>query len=190
LIQANQTPPNAVSLSTWELFMGFTKIGLSGFGGVLPWARRTIVEQKQWITAADFNAILGICQLVPGPNIVNLAVCVGSRFGGAKGALAAVLGLMLAPIGVVLLLAMLYDHFSYLEAVQGMLRGISAVGVGLIAATGLKMLREELRYPRMLLVVVVTLFIATWLALPLGWVVLIASPLALLIAWHKTKEDT
>jgi chromate transporter len=187
LIQANQTPPNAVSLSAWELFIGFTKIGLSGFGGVLPWARRTIVEQKQWITAAEFNAILGICQLVPGPNIVNLAVCIGSRFGGTKGAFAAVLGLMLAPIGVVLLLAMLYDHFSYLEAVQGMLRGISAVGVGLIAATGLKMLREELRYPRMLLVVVVTLFIATWLGLSLGWVVLITSPLALVISWHKTK---
>jgi chromate transporter len=68
-----------------------------------------------------------------------------------------------------------------------MLRGISAVGVGLIAATGFKMLREELRYPPMLMVVVVTLFIATWLALPLGWVVLITSPLALFIAWHKTK---
>jgi chromate transporter len=183
----NPIDPTPIKLSTSELFIGFTKISLSGFGGVLPWARRTIVEQKHWITAAEFNAILGICQLVPGPNIVNLAVCVGSRFGGAKGALAAVMGLLLAPIGVVLLLAMLYDHFSYLESVQGMLRGISAVGVGLIAATGFKMLREELRYPRMLVVVVVTLFIATWLRLPLGWVVLIASPLALFIAWRKTE---
>ena len=155
-MQPKQEPSNAITLSAWELFIGFTKISLSGFGGVLPWARRTIVEQKHWITAAEFNAILGICQLVPGPNIVNLAVCVGSRFGGAKGALAAVLGLMLAPVGVVLLLAMLYDHFSHLQAVQGMLRGISAVGVGLIAATGFKMLREELRHPRMLLVVVVS----------------------------------
>jgi chromate transporter len=179
--------PAVIKLSTSELFIGFTKIGLSGFGGVLPWARRTIVEQKQWITAAEFNAILGICQLVPGPNIVNLAVCIGSRFGGAKGALSAVLGLMLAPIGVVLLLAVLYDHYSYIEAVQGMLRGISAVGVGLIAATGFKMLREEFRYPPMLLVILVTLFIATWLHLPLGWVVAIASPLALLLAWRKTK---
>ncbi len=142
------------------------------------------MEQKQWITAAEFNAILGICQLVSGPNIVNLAVCIGSRFGGAKGALAAVLGLMLAPIGVVLLL----DHYSYIEAVQGMLRGISAVGVGLIAATGFKMLREEFRYPPMLLVIAVTLLIATWLRLPLGWVVAIASPLALLLAWRKTLK--
>ncbi len=189
-MQAKQDPKNIVSLSAWELFIGFTKIGLSGFGGVLPWARRTIVEQKKWITAAEFNAILGICQLVPGPNIVNLAVCIGSRFGGAKGALAAMLGLLLGPIAVVLLLAMLYDHFSYLEAVQAMLHGVSAVGVGLIAATGFKMLREEFRYPRMLLVIAVTLFIAIWLDLPLGWVVLIASPLALVLAWYKAKGIT
>lgn len=184
----NPTDPTPIKLSTSELFIGFTKIGLSGFGGVLPWARRTIVEQKRWITAAEFNAILGICQLVPGPNIVNLAVCIGSRFGGAKGAFAAVLGLILAPIGVVLILAMLYDHFSYLEPVKGMLRGISAVGVGLIAATGLKMLREELRYPAMLLVIMLTVFMAAWLHLPLGWVVVIASPLALLLAWRKAKN--
>lgn len=180
--------PTPIKLSTSELFIGFTKIGLSGFGGVLPWARRTIVEQKQWITAAEFNAILGICQIVPGPNIVNLAVSVGSRFGGVKGAFAAVLGLMLAPIGVVLILAMLYNHFSYLEPVQGMLRGISAVGVGLIAAAGLKMLREELRYPAMLLVIVLTVYMAAWLHLPLGWVVTIAAPLAFLLAWRKAKN--
>lgn len=155
---------------------------------MLPWARRTIVEQKRWITAGEFNAILGICQLVPGPNIVNLAVCIGSRFGGVRGAFAAVMGLMLAPIAVVLILAILYDHFSYIDAVQGMLRGISAVGVGLIAATGFKMLREEFRYPPMLIVVVVTLFVATWLRLPLGWVVAVASPLALLLAWRKAAE--
>ncbi|MDP3620562.1 MAG: chromate transporter [Polynucleobacter sp.] len=185
--QSAPIDPYFGKLTAWELFIGFTKIGLSGFGGVLPWARRTIVEQKSWITAAEFNAILGICQLVPGPNIVNLAVCIGARFGGARGAFAAVMGLMLAPIGVVLILAMLYDHFSYIEAVQGVLRGISAVGVGLIAATGFKMLREEFRYPPMLLVVFVTLFVATWLHLSLGWVVAIAFPLSLMLAWRKAK---
>ena len=71
-----------------------------------------------------------------------------------------------------------------------MLHGVSAVGVGLIAATGFKMLREEFRYPRMLLVIAVTLFIAIWLDLPLGWVVLIASPLALALAWYKAKGIT
>lgn len=111
---------------------------MSGFGGVLPWARRTIVEQEKWLSSEEFNAMLGICQIVPGPNIVNLAVCVGSRFAGVRGALAATIGLMLGPVAIVILLGMLYEHFSYMPIVQGMLRGVSAVGVGLIASTGLK----------------------------------------------------
>ena len=134
---------------------------MSGFGGVLPWARRTLVERDKILTSEEFSAILGICQIVPGPNIVNLAVCVGSRFGGARGAIASVLGLTLGPISIVMLLAVLYEHYSYLETVKGLLRGISAVGVGLIASTGFKMLKDEFRFPAMLLVVALTMITAS-----------------------------
>ncbi len=161
---------------------------MSGFGGVLPWARRTLVERDKILTSEEFSAILGICQIVPGPNIVNLAVCVGSRFGGAKGAAASVLGLTLGPISLVMLLAVLYDHYSYLDAVKGLLRGISAVGVGLIASTGFKMLRDEFRYPAMLLVVIVTILAASYFHLGLGMVVLVASPLAIFLAWKKASR--
>lgn len=171
-----------------QLFIGFSKIGISGFGGVLPWARRSIVEQEKWISSEEFNALLGICQIVPGPNIVNLAVCVGSRFAGVRGALASVLGLMLGPSALVILLGMLYEHYSYLPAVQGMLRGISAVGIGLIAGTGFKMMRNEFSFPPMLLVVAVTVIAAGVFHLHLGWVVLIASPLAFFLAWKKVQK--
>ena len=171
-----------------QLFIGFSKIGISGFGGVLPWARRSIVEQERWISSEEFNALLGICQIVPGPNIVNLAVCVGSRFAGIRGAFASVLGLMLGPSVVVILLGMLYEHYSHLPAVQGMLRGISAVGVGLIAGTGFKMMRNEYSFPPMLLVVAITVIAAGVFHLNLGWVVLIASPLAIFLAWKKAKQ--
>lgn len=109
---------------------------MSGFGGVLPWARRTIVEEEHWLTSEEFSAMLGICQIVPGPNIVNLGVCVGSRFAGIPGAIAAVMGLLLGPVALVIVLGILYGHYSYMPLVQGMLRGVSAVGVGLIASTG------------------------------------------------------
>jgi chromate transporter len=176
------------TLTPTELFISFSKIGMSGFGGVLPWARRTLVEQDKILTSEEFSSILGICQIVPGPNIVNLAVCIGSRFGGAKGAFAAVAGLTLGPICIVMLLALLYTHYSYLESAQGALRGISAVGVGLIASTGIKMLRDELRFPAMLLVVLVTVIAASYYQLGLGWVVLIASPLAWILAQKKARK--
>jgi len=162
---------------------------MSGFGGVLPWARRTIVENEKWLSSEEFSAMLGICQIVPGPNIVNLAVCVGSRFAGVSGAFASVLGLMLGPSVLVILLGMLYEHYSYLPTVQGMLRGISAVGVGLIAGTGFKMMRNEFSFPPMLLVVVITVIAAGYFHLNLGWVVLIASPLAIFLAWKKANQS-
>jgi chromate transporter len=173
------------SLTPTQLFISFSKIGISGFGGVLPWARRTLVEQDKILTSEEFSAILGICQIVPGPNIVNLAVCIGSRFAGARGAAAAVLGLTLGPVAVVLLLAMLYQHYSYLETIKGLLRGISAVGVGLIASTGFKMLRDELRFPLMLVVVAITICAVTYFHLGLGWVVLTVLPLSLYLARKK-----
>ena len=162
---------------------------MSGFGGVLPWARRTLVERDKILTSEEFSAILGICQIVPGPNIVNLAVCIGSRFGGARGAIAAVLGLTLGPISIVMVLALLYEHYRYLDSVQGVLRGISAVGVGLIASTGFKMLKDEFRYPAMLIVVIVTILAASYFHLGLGWVVLISSPLAFVLAWKKAHSE-
>ncbi|ANJ00018.1 chromate transporter [Polynucleobacter wuianus] len=177
------------TLTPLELFISFSKIGMSGFGGVLPWARRTLVERDKILTSEEFSAILGICQIVPGPNIVNLAVCIGSRFGGARGALAAVLGLTLGPISIVMLLAVLYEHYSYLDSVKGVLRGISAVGVGLIASTGFKMLKDEFRYPAMFIVVIVTILAASYFHLGLGWVVLISSPLALVLAWKKAHSE-
>ena len=175
------------TLTPKQLFISFSKIGMSGFGGVLPWARRTLVERDKILTSEEFSAILGICQIVPGPNIMNLAVCVGSRVGGARGALAATLGLSLGPIAIVLCLALLYEHYSYLESVKGLLRGISAVGVGLIASTGFKMLRDEFRYPVMFLVVALTIIAATVFHLGLGYVVLLVSPIAIFLARKKAQ---
>jgi chromate transporter len=176
------------TLTPLELFISFSKIGMSGFGGVLPWARRTIVEQEKWLTAEEFNAMLGICQLVPGPNIVNLSVCIGSKFAGIPGAFAAAMGLMLGPVALLLILGALYEHYSYMAVVQGMLRGVSAIGVGLIASTGFKMLRSELKYPPMLLVIGLVILTATYFKLGLGWVVLLSSPLAILFAWKRVAR--
>lgn len=121
------------------LFLGFSSVGLSGFGGVLPFARRMLVEERQWMTAEEFNAQLGLCQFLPGPNVVNLAVLVGKRYCGLAGAIVAPIGLLAGPLVIVLLLAMLYDRYGSLSQVQGMLRGIAAVGCGLLFAMAWRM---------------------------------------------------
>jgi chromate transporter len=121
------------------LFLGFSSVGLSGFGGVLPFARRMLVEERRWMTADEFNAQLGLCQFLPGPNVMNLAVVVGKRYGGLPGAFVAPVGLLAGPFVIVLLLAALYDRYGSLPLAQGMLRGIAAVGCGLLFAMAWRM---------------------------------------------------
>ncbi len=121
------------------LFLGFASVGLSGFGGVLPFARRMLVEERRWLDAEEFNALLGLCQFLPGPNVINLSVAVGARYRGVSGAVVSVLGLLGGPLLIVLALGMLYDRYGELPWVQGMLRGVAAAGCGLLVATAWRM---------------------------------------------------
>jgi chromate transporter len=98
--------------------LGFSSVGLSGFGGVLPFARRMLVEEKRWMTAEEFNTQLGLCQFLPGPNVINLAVVVGKRYQGLAGAIVAPFGLLAGPFVIVLLLALLYDRYGNLPMAQ------------------------------------------------------------------------
>lgn len=137
-VNAPPSEPSASPTLT-ALFWGFSSVGLSGFGGVLPFARRLLVEERQWITAETFNTQLGLCQFLPGPNVVNLAVIVGKRYQGWPGAIVAPLGLLAGPILIVLLLALLYDHYGALPLAQGLLRGMAAAGCGLLFAMAWRM---------------------------------------------------
>lgn len=152
--------------------MAFSSVGLSGFGGVLPFARRMLVDQRQWMAAEEFNALLGLCQFLPGPNVVNLAVVVGKRYRGALGAIVAPLGLLAGPIVIVLLLAMLYDRYGSLPVAQGMLRGIAAVGCGLLFAMAWRMgfaIKGKFAFLPFTALVVVAI---AWLRWPMPWVML------------------
>jgi chromate transporter len=66
-------PPNQPGLL--ELFVAFAKMSLAGFGGVLVWARRGIVDQHRWMTAEEFNETFALCHFLPGPNIVICRSC-------------------------------------------------------------------------------------------------------------------
>src|ERR1700729_3056720 len=100
-------PPSLIAL-----FVAFAKMSLAGFGGVLVFARRAIVEQHGWMTAEEFNETFALCHFLPGPNIVNLTMVFGSRFRGIAGGLAAFTGLLGPPVVVVVILGALYVHFG------------------------------------------------------------------------------
>ena len=121
-----------------ELFLGFFTVGVLGFGGVLPWARRMILENRRWLTPAEFTEVLGFCQFMPGGNIMNVAVALGSRFRGVPGAVAALLGLMVAPVTIVIALGAVYDQYADVPAVRHAFAALAAAGSGLLVATSVK----------------------------------------------------
>jgi chromate transporter len=185
-LEQNKAPP-AVTLAA--LFFGFSKIGLSGFGGVLPFARHYLVETSRWMTAEEFNQQLGLCQFLPGPNVVNLAVVVGRRYGGLAGAIVAPFGLLAGPVAIVLLLAMIYDAYGALPEAQRMLRGIAAAGSGLLFAMAFRMAMAIKHKPFFLpftLLVFIAIALLRW---PLPAVMLAGIALAGALAYGLLKKE-
>ena len=124
--------------SVAALFLGFFIVGVFGFGGVLPWARRLVVEQRRWLTGPEFTDLLGLCQFLPGGNIMNFSVALGSRYRGVAGGVAALLGLMVAPVAIVIGLGAVYDQFSTVPAVRHGFAGLAAAGAGMVVANATK----------------------------------------------------
>ncbi|MFT4172546.1 MAG: chromate transporter [Rhodocyclaceae bacterium] len=131
---ARSAPPSVAAL-----FWGFLCLGLSAFGGALPLARRTIVEHRRWLTPDEFTELLGLCQFLPGGNVVNLSVAVGMRFHGVVGAVAALGGLIIGPTLVVIALGVVYERTQDDPRVQHMFEGLAAAAAGLLVAMACKM---------------------------------------------------
>jgi chromate transporter len=184
---AMEPDPSSASVAPGLLFLAFLSVGLSGFGGVLPFARRMLVDKRAWLTESAFNETLALCQTLPGPNIVNLSVVVGSRFAGGSGALAAVIGLMAAPVAIVLALASLYARYGALGRAPAMIAGLGAAAAGLVAATAAKMAWPIVRRrPISAAPFIVLVFVAVGLLrLPLVWVLAGLSPISIAIAWRR-----
>ena len=138
------TEPHPAPTSV-ELLLGFARIAVFAFGGVLPWARYVLVDLKAWLTPEEFTDTLALCQLLPGPNIVNVSIAVGARFRGPAGSVAALLGLMVLPVIIVLALGALYGRYADVPAVGGALAGMAAAAAGLIVAMAAKMAEPLLR---------------------------------------------
>jgi chromate transporter len=170
-------------VSTWALFLSFSQITLSGFGGLVFWARRVLVERRGWLTEQEFVDLLALGQLLPGPNILNLTVMVGYRFAGWAGAAAAVAGFLGWPCLVVIALGVLHQHYGTLPLVQHALTGMSAVAAGLLLASVVKMASVLPRQWRPWLFAGLAFVGVGVLRWPLLWVMAGLAPCAVALAW-------
>jgi chromate transporter len=191
----NDTPtvpaPDArPALSLLELFLGFAKISVSGFGMILPWARRMIVDEKKWLTAEEFNETYSLAQFLPGPNVVNMSVVFGSRMRGAPGAAVALLGLIGPPALIATGLSALYAIYGDVDVLRRILTGIAAAAIGLMIAVIARMAEPLLRKglspaPFVMAVAFVTIGLARW---PLVWTLVLLAPASVALAWWWSRR--
>jgi chromate transporter len=178
------------SPSLGDLFLAFTGIAVIGFGGVLPWARRMLVEQRRWLTAGEFTEILSLGQFLPGGNVVNMSVVIGQRFHGVLGSIAAASGLLIGPMLIVTGLGALYLEYGQQPIVQRALTGMTAAAAGLIVSMAVKMVRPLVRREAIapLLFAVLTFIGIGVLGLPLYLVFVVLVPLSITVAWMRAAR--
>ena len=183
-------PPTSTPPGLTALFVAFAKMSLAGFGGVLVWARRGIVDQHRWMTADEFNETYALCHFLPGPNVVNLSVVFGSRFRGIPGAIAAFTGLLGPPVLIVTILAALYARYGEIDALRRILAGVSCAAVGLLISAVFRMATPLVKRRDLVgLAALAAVFIAIGLVrLPLQAVLLVAIPLSIAITFAMRRR--
>jgi chromate transporter len=170
-------------VSLAALFVALLAVSLCGIGGGgLVWSRRIAVERRQWITGQEFADIVSLCQFMPGPNIVGIAVCIGAKTRGAIGTLAALGGFLVIPWATGLSLGLLLLKYAHSAALRHILGGVAAAAAGLLIATGLKLLTPHRRRPAAWLFAALAFGLMTFSKLPLMAILLVLVPLSIAVA--------
>jgi chromate transporter len=164
------------------LFTAFLIVSLCGFSGGIVWARRIAVENRRWISDGEFADIVSLCQFMPGPNIIGIAVCIGAKVRGGVGTIAAISGFLIIPWAGGLSLGVLYLEYAHLPVLRNVLGGIAAAAAGLLIATGVRLLMPHRRRPTALLFAALAFVLITFAHLPLLIVLFGLVPLSIAVA--------
>lgn len=177
---------NEPAVSIWRIMLVFNHIALASFGGGLSaWSRRMVVEEQHWMNDEEFLSAMTVCRVLPGANQVNLAVFVGAKLRGAIGAIAAVVGLTVLPILIVLAMGALYIAHRDSPTVQAILRGMTAAAVALSLSMAYRTGRACLHSPAAWALFAAALLAAAVLRIPLLLLLAMLAPLAMWWAWPK-----
>jgi chromate transporter len=176
-------PPTDVP-SVGRLYRVFLRIAMLSFGGgSLMWSQRVLVEQLRWHTDAQFLNAVSMCQVLPGPNLPNLAVIVGGQYRGLAGAAAALAGVTLIPLVILLTAGTLYFHYNDVGLVQAALTGMSAAAAGTACAAALKLAQPYEWTVRSAIMALAAFGAVVGLGFPLVLVLALLLPVSIAWAW-------
>jgi len=174
--------------SLTEIAWTFNHIALASFGGGLSaWSREVLVVEKEWMGEAEFLSAMTMCRILPGANQVNMAVFAGSKMRGLPGAAAAVFGLCLMPVVLIMIAGFFYFRFKEIPAVKGVLHGASAAAVALTLAMVIQTGRKCLTGLMPVLLFAAAFVLNGLLRWPLPVVLAILAPVSLFWAWPRLR---
>ena len=174
-----------------SLAWSFLKIGAGAFGGgmaALPVFEAEVVRRRRWLAPAEVAEAYAISQSVPGVIIVNFAVLTGLRLAGKRGALVAAVAVALPAFFIILALAALFGGRWEHRWIAAALSGLRPAVVALIAGAAIRLGRESLRSPLLLLAAATSA--GLMLAKILGPVPLILIGAAAGLALHFVRRKT
>ncbi|MGO8917708.1 MAG: chromate transporter [Stellaceae bacterium] len=185
---STEAPVAVARVSLPALIGAFAKIGLMSFGGALSgWMYREIVQRRHWLGEEEFLSGLALGQIMPGANVANLSLFIGQRLRGGVGAVAALLGMLLPPMTLVLVLAALYARIEAVAWVHRGIGGVAAAAIGLTAMVGLRAARRVERRAGPLAVLSLIFLMVGVLRWPMVPVVLCLTPLSIALAWLAAR---
>ena len=180
--------PGRVVVTRWSLYTGFVLVGLFGFGGIAAALYHVVVDRRRWLTPTEYTSMLGLGQVLPGANLINLATMVGDRFQGALGACLALSGLMFMPVIILIVLASLYDHYADLPDVRAATIAAAAGAVGLTMGTGFKLARTILKSPIAIAFAAVSFSAIGLLRFPMVTTILVLAPMAVAAEFWRHRK--
>jgi chromate transporter len=146
-----------------------------------------LVEERKWMTPEEFNDSYALCQFLPGPNVINLSVVFGRQIAGVPGAMAALAGLVGPGFLMITMVSVLYALFGDLDVLRRMFTGVAAAAAGLTISTGAKIAMpmfkdRDAAAPLIALAVLVAVGLLRW---PVYWVLAVALPASIALAWWR-----
>jgi chromate transporter len=179
--------------SRLELFFVFTLLTLQGFGGVISVAQRHLVDKKRWLSNAEFLEMFSLSQVLPGPNVCNLALMIGDRYFGWSGAVSALLGMLLLPFFVILVVAIGFGFLESSPLLTGAVKGMTLVAVGMTLGTATRLASgvdfRLLGWPIPLLLMIGVIISVGVLRIPIVWVVMVCGSISLVWAWTRITAE-
>ena len=175
-------------MSSAKIFLAFLTIGGTSFGGAVPYLRDALVARRQWLDDKTFVELLSLSQSLPGLIATNMAVLLGDRLGGRRGALAGLLGMALPGAVIMFAVGLLYSAEGDQPWSSAALKGVSAAAVGLVLSTIVQLSERALGYKSDLIFAGATVLAISYFHIPVLIAFAIVGGAA--IFWHRPKAGS